>query len=88
MERRPAGRPRSNVDRLLRARVLEALERRVKQFKWYENIWPFRIPHEPLALADIIDETLADDEGAARLAGRESKPRDAPLPDGHRNAMG
>ncbi len=69
MERRPAGRPRSNVDRLLRARVLEALERRVKQFKSYENIWPFRIPHEPLALADIIDETLADDEGAARLAG-------------------
>ena len=36
----PVRRPRSNVDRLLRARVLEALERRAKQFRSYENIWP------------------------------------------------
>ena len=65
----PVRRPRSNVDRLVRARVLEALERRAKQFRSFENIWPFRIPHEPLALADIIDEAVAPDGSGGRLSG-------------------
>jgi hypothetical protein len=46
----------SHADRLLRARVLDALEARTRQFKSYEGIWPFRIPHEPLALADIMED--------------------------------
>ena len=54
----------SHTDRLLRGRVLETLEARTRQFKSYEGIWPFRIPHEPLALADIIEEALRDASGA------------------------
>src|SRR2546423_1464399 len=51
------------VRRQLKARVLEALEERAKQFRAYENIWPFRVPHEPLALDHIVDEALADEGG-------------------------
>lgn len=51
------------VDRKLRLHVLEALEQRAKQFRSYENIWPFRIPHEPLALDDIVREALTDEAG-------------------------
>jgi len=58
----------SHADRMVRARVLEALDARTRQFKGYEGIWPFRIPHEPLALADIADEALGDEAGASRLA--------------------
>lgn len=36
-------------------RALEALEDRIKQFRGYEDIWPFRIPRAPLRL----DEALA-----------------------------
>jgi hypothetical protein len=58
----------SHADRMLRVRVLEALEARTKQFKGFEGIWPFRIPHEPLALADVVNEALGDDSGASRVA--------------------
>ena len=44
-----------------RVRVLEALERRVKQFRSREGIWPFRVPHEPLELEDIIRNALDGD---------------------------
>ena len=60
----------SHADRLLRARVLEAPEGARKQFKSYEGIWPFRIPHEPLALADIVDEALGDGTRRSRLTSR------------------
>lgn len=49
--------------RLLRARVLEALDLRAKQFRSREEIFPFRVPHEPLSLDDLIDEALADTGG-------------------------
>jgi hypothetical protein len=49
--------------RHLRLRVLEALERWAKQFRSYEDLWPFRIPHEPLPLDEIIRESLADEGG-------------------------
>jgi hypothetical protein len=49
--------------RHLRLRVLEALERWAKQFRFYEDLWPFRIPHEPLPLDEIIRESLADEGG-------------------------
>jgi hypothetical protein len=51
-------------DRQRRVLVLEALERRVKQFRSREDSWPFRMPHEPLDLAAIIGEALTG-EGAA-----------------------
>ena len=49
--------------RLLRARVLDLLELRVKQFRAREDTRPFRVPHEPLHLGALMDEALADDRG-------------------------
>ncbi|PYR92143.1 MAG: hypothetical protein DMF84_14510 [Acidobacteria bacterium] len=50
--------------RHLRLRVLEALERWAKQFRSHEDLWPFRVPHDPLPLDDIIRESLADEGGS------------------------
>jgi hypothetical protein len=46
-------------DRQRRALVLDALERRAKQFRSHENSWPFRLPHDPLDLDRVIEEALA-----------------------------
>jgi hypothetical protein len=43
-----------------RVRVLEALETRIKQFRRREELWPLRVPHEPLLLEDVIEETLGE----------------------------
>lgn len=50
----------SFANRQARVKALEALERRAKQFRGREEIWPFRVPHEPLLLHDLIDEALRD----------------------------
>ena len=42
----------------MRARVLEALERRAKQFRSRKAIWPLRVPREPVLLDDVIAEAL------------------------------
>jgi hypothetical protein len=42
-------------------RVLEALERRAKSFRTTEDLYPCRIPREPLPLRDVIEEALGDD---------------------------
>ena len=47
--------------RLARARVLEMLEQRVKQFRSREGLAMFRVPHEPLPLDSLIDAALADE---------------------------
>lgn len=47
-----------------RVRVLDALELRAKQFRSREGIWPFRVPHEPLNLDELIDRAI---EGEGRL---------------------
>jgi hypothetical protein len=47
--------------RHLRLRVLEALERRAKQFRTDEDLYPLRVPREPLRLADVVQEALQDD---------------------------
>jgi hypothetical protein len=49
--------------RQLRIRVLEALETTVKQFLRRDELWPLRIPREPLLLDDIIRQALADEAG-------------------------
>jgi len=41
--------------RQARIKALEALDERVKQFRGREEIWPFRVPHEPLNLDGIVD---------------------------------
>ena len=48
--------------RLQRVRVLDSLELRAKQFRSREGIWPFRVPHEPLDLDELIERAL-DGEG-------------------------
>lgn len=50
-------------DRQRRALVLEALERRARQFRSREDSWPFRMPHEPLDLDAVIDDATADEPG-------------------------
>lgn len=47
--------------RQLRLRVLEVLERRAKQFRTTEVLYPCRIPREPIAIADILQEALPED---------------------------
>ena len=47
--------------RLLTARVLEALERRVKQFRRREDLWPIRIPAAPIPLNNVVEEALGED---------------------------
>jgi hypothetical protein len=49
------------AQRQLRVRVLEALERRVKQFRPREELWPLRVPRVPISLADVIEDALPDD---------------------------
>lgn len=51
------------AQRQLRTRVLEALERRVRQFRSREALWPLRIPAEPVSLDDVIQEALGDEAG-------------------------
>jgi hypothetical protein len=48
------------TSRQARVKALEALEARVKQFRGREEIWPFRVPHEPLDLDDITGGVGAD----------------------------
>jgi hypothetical protein len=47
--------------RELRVRVLEALERVVKQFRTREALYPLRVPREPIAFDDLIGQALGDD---------------------------
>jgi hypothetical protein len=49
------------AQRQLRLRVLESLEQRVKQFAIREDLWPLRVPHEPLSLDDLIGQLLGDE---------------------------
>ena len=43
--------------------MLEALELRAKQFRSRQDVWPFRVPHEPLDLEEIIETALAEEDG-------------------------
>jgi hypothetical protein len=51
----------SFVSRQLRVRVLETLELRIKQFLRREELWPLRVPREPLLLDDILRQALGDE---------------------------
>jgi hypothetical protein len=48
------------ASRHARVKALEALEARAKQFRGREEIWPFRVPHEPLDLDEITSGIAAD----------------------------
>ena len=49
--------------RQLRLRVLEALDTRVKQFLRRDELWPLRVPREPLLLDEVVRQALAGDAG-------------------------
>ena len=63
-----------HYQRQLRLRVLEALEQRLKQFTSREELWPLRVPREPLLLDDLIGRTLGDERGRFDLASLRSRP--------------
>jgi hypothetical protein len=50
-----------HFQRQLRLRVLEALELAAKQFRTREELFPIRIPREPIRLDDVIERALGDD---------------------------
>ena len=50
-----------HFERQLRLRVLEALELAAKQFRTREELFPIRIPREPIRLDEVIERTLGDD---------------------------
>ena len=43
-----------------RLRVLEELERRAKQFRTDEDLYPLRVPREPISIDDVIRQALQD----------------------------
>ena len=50
-----------HFQRQLRLRVLEALEHAAKQFRTREELFPLRIPREPIRLDDVVERALGDD---------------------------
>lgn len=50
-----------HVQRQQRLRILEALELEAKQFRTREELFPIRIPREPLRLDDIVERALGDE---------------------------
>ena len=50
-----------HVQRQQRLRILEALELEAKQFRTREELFPIRIPREPLRLDDVIERALGDE---------------------------
>ena len=60
--------------RQLRLRVLEALEQRVKQFTIREELWPLRIPHQPVPLHEIVEQALGDAATTFDVASLRSRP--------------
>ena len=59
--------------RQLRLRVLEALEQRVKQFAIREDLWPLRVPNQPLSLDDMVSQVLGNDVRAFDILSLRSR---------------
>lgn len=47
------------ADRQNRVRVLQALEASVKQFRTRQELWPLRVPRDPVSLDELVARTLA-----------------------------
>jgi hypothetical protein len=45
----------------MRVRVLEMLQRRSRQFRTRKELWPLRVPAEPLPLDDVLEEALGEE---------------------------
>src|SRR3954454_23891898 len=57
----PGYTPQMPLTRQLRLRVLAALEDRVKQFRTREEIYPLRVPRDPILLDEGTAHALADE---------------------------
>lgn len=62
------------MHRRLRLRVLQALDSRARQFRSREDVWPFRVPHEPLALEPIVETALEGEPATMDVRALRSRP--------------
>ena len=53
--------------------MLQALERSIRQFRTREEIWPLRVPAEPLLLDDIVRQALAHEARGFDIATLRSR---------------
>ena len=63
----------SHALRQLRVRVLEALDERIKQFLRREELWPLRVPREPLLIDDVLRQAIAEDARRFDVATLKSR---------------
>ena len=47
--------------RLQRTRILDALQQRTREFRTREELWPLRVPREPVLFEEVIERALPDD---------------------------
>lgn len=47
----------SHAERQNRVRVLRAIEQAIQQFRTRQELWPLRVPSEPLSLDELVDRT-------------------------------
>jgi hypothetical protein len=59
--------------RQLRLRVLDTLEQRVKQFAIREDVWPLRVPNEPVPLTDLVAQVLGDEARTFDISSLRSR---------------
>jgi hypothetical protein len=50
--------------RQLRLKVLDEIERLARRFRSDEDLWPVRVPREPLSLEDVVRNALPDEHAA------------------------
>src|SRR6185295_19110842 len=50
--------------RLRRTRVLDALQQRAAGFRSRDDLWPLRVPREPVLLDEVLERALPDDHHA------------------------
>lgn len=62
----------NSAGRLQRVKVLEALDLRARQFRSREGIWPFRVPHDPLDLHELVERAV---EGDGRVSVEDLRSR-------------
>lgn len=63
-----------SAERQLRVRVLAAIEDRVRQFRRREELWPLRIPADPVPLDDVIAQALGTGAGSFDPAALRTRP--------------
>ena len=70
----PSARGYGARHRQSRMRVVEALELLIKQFLRREDLWPLRVPREPLLLESVISRVLGEDAAPVAAADLRSRP--------------